>query len=77
MTAELHPAYVWDCDACGTENFCRAVVYEFSPDERAEMAAEHGLDGVTGEWMSRPDAVQCRQCGKTYDARDPREDPCD
>ena len=24
--AELHPAYLWDCDSCGEENFCRRMV---------------------------------------------------
>lgn len=25
---ELHPAYLFDCDECGEENFCRVVVVE-------------------------------------------------
>ena len=25
MEAELHSAFVWDCDICGVENFCRAI----------------------------------------------------
>ena len=26
---ELHPAFVWDCDDCGRENFVRSIVGEF------------------------------------------------
>jgi hypothetical protein len=63
VTAELHIAYVWDCDACGRENFERAMVYEFSPEEIAEGEYE------TGNWMTHPDSVICRGCGAVFDAK--------
>lgn len=36
MTAELHGAFVWDCDACGAENFERAIIGNL--DEAAMQA---------------------------------------
>jgi hypothetical protein len=66
--AELHPAYVWDCDECGAENFTRAVVHEFSPEEAGELT-DAGLSPTTGNWMTYPDVVRCRSCQHEFDAR--------
>ena len=65
---EMHLAYAWDCENCGAENFERAVVHEFSPDERAELQ-ELGEEPVTGNWMTHPDHVTCRQCGAGFAAK--------
>jgi rubredoxin len=67
QTVEMHPAYVWDCDNCGGENFERAVVYEFTPEERRELA-EQGEEPETGNWMTHPDHVKCRHCGAAFEA---------
>lgn len=64
---ELHLAYAWDCDECGRENFERAIIAEFSPEEWDEMRAE-GIDPRTGNWVTNPDEVTCRACGAVFKA---------
>jgi len=65
---ELHMAYVWDCDSCGRENFCRGAVLEFSEEDRAELREEHGVEEwESGEWMSAPEEVTCQHCGKEFE----------
>jgi uncharacterized Zn finger protein len=29
----LRPAYCWDCDSCGRENFERGIIQEFSLED--------------------------------------------
>lgn len=72
--AELHSAFVWDCDNCGRENFVRSVTVEMNPDdpEDAELIAiareESGhLGDVTGFWQMAPDDVTCQHCGAEYE----------
>lgn len=67
LKTELHPAYVWDCDECGQENFARSVVLELSDEEKAEAEEDHGIDpdGV-GFWSTYPDSVTCAACGKRF-----------
>ena len=60
---ELRTAYSWDCPTCGRENFGRAIVREFSPEERQAMEAEHGLEFKTGDWVVTPKIVECKTCG--------------
>ncbi len=74
---ELHTAYVWDCEACGRENFCRSVVVEFSEEDRLEMAKEHGVEFETGEWVQRPDEVICQHCGAEFETEDIHQDDDD
>lgn len=62
-TIELHTAYAFDCDECGHENFVRAVVHEFSPEEKEEMQEEFGESGATGDFVSIPSIVRCSHCG--------------
>ena len=69
QTVEMKVAYVWDCESCGAENFERAVVYEFSPEEKAECAGESGDVPTTGHWMSHPTEVVCRQCHRKFHAQ--------
>lgn len=68
QTVELRLAYAWDCDECGEENFERAVVYEVSPAEKAELA-ERGLPSDTGNWLTPPEHVTCRGCGAAFQAK--------
>lgn len=73
--AELHNAYVWDCDECGKENFLRAVIVEFSPEDEAEMKALHGVDEFqTGRWETSPDDVTCKHCGTVFDVALPDDE---
>jgi uncharacterized protein with PIN domain len=64
---ELRPAHVWDCDACGRENFVRNVIPSFSDDEEDEMRQlmevspdEDGLITMI------PDQVKCPHCGAEF-----------
>lgn len=88
-TAELHGAFVWDCDECGKENFERAV--EGNIDEAALMADENRIHGelvafgVEGEGEDRaadmlmqrilvaPETVTCKHCGQTHEVHVPSE----
>ena len=65
--AELRLAYSWDCDECGAENFERSIVYELSPEEKAELEE---MDEVaeTGNWISHPERVTCKKCGAEFEA---------
>lgn len=69
-TAELHTAYQWDCEECGQENFCRAVVWEITQDDAAFMQEQYGEapEGpwTTGNWVSVPAEVTCSRCGMTF-----------
>lgn len=74
---ELHCAYQWDCEECGKENFCRAVIVEMTPEDRAEMRKRHGGDDEgweTGNWMTRPDEVTCSSCNAVFETVENGED---
>lgn len=72
---ELHPAYVWDCDACGVENFCRSVALELDPEEEKELREEHGIEPWDqGDWCMAPKVVTCRECGAEYSTLCPEDD---
>lgn len=44
---ELHPAYVWDCDECGVENFERAIEGDLNePIMQALDHEEEAIDAV-------------------------------
>ena len=77
-TIELQPAYMFDCTACGVENFIRAVVVEFNEQDVLAMQVRYGVPAHEcrdGSWMSRPDTVTCKHCGATYDAVDRGDEP--
>lgn len=72
-TIELHPAYMWDCDECGRENFARAVYPELSEDEVRELAYDMGViesaddDLPPGMILMAPNKVQCIFCNAKFD----------
>lgn len=65
---ELHPAFVWDCDNCGRQNFERAIIPPFQSIEE-ERAAYTMLDLTPGEAFPvlAPFNVTCRSCGAVFD----------
>lgn len=79
-TVELSPAYVWDCERCGRENFQRCVSVRLDPEDDADadvIRAHHGLDphdpipdGLMGAFQTRPDRVTCRHCNTEFKAAD-------
>lgn len=80
-TIELHAAHAWTCDACGLDNFVRAITFE--PTE-SELPRLLDASGITREeyddWLARPHCgglftsvpveVACGHCGAEYDVAD-------
>lgn len=60
---ELHQAYMWTCEACGRDNFERAI--ELSPEQVAGMDLPY--QASEGTWLTSPSEVTC-QCGQTFEA---------
>lgn len=75
---QLHPAYSWDCDQCGGENFERAMIRECTPEEAAQAADESGvsIDDPTAvfEMVAFPLDVTCKHCGAEYEAEFNQDD---
>lgn len=68
-TVELHPAFSWDCDRCGRENFTRGVRVSLSAEELEELREEFEIDpAAVGEFLGAPDQVECTHCGSQFDA---------
>jgi hypothetical protein len=67
IEVELHPAFVWDCDECGRENYERAIMPPFQ-SVAEEREAYEALDLTPGEEIPvmAPAFVSCRICGKEY-----------
>jgi uncharacterized Zn finger protein len=64
---ELHPAFVYDCDECGRENFVRSIVGEFDEETLDEMREDHGItEYEAGDWHSAPRTVKCQFCGSVF-----------
>jgi len=81
-TVEVHQAWVWDCEKCGGENFCRAIVADPMPDEKEELYRElndQPFGDLPPGWenfqmMTRPDVVACVYCGGCFETTDCREE---
>jgi hypothetical protein len=66
-TTELHPAFSWDCDDCGAENFARCIVPEMSDEDLKELREDHGIQPwETGDLLMMPTEVTCSKCGAAY-----------
>lgn len=70
-TIELHPAYSWDCDECGIENFERTVVIpleELTDEEREQFSAKdlESFLSEDGTFQSMPNHVKCYNCETEY-----------
>lgn len=59
---ELRAAFAWDCEACGRENFARAIQLELSPDEQQEFADALGRRCRPRFRLMAPRNVQCQFC---------------
>jgi len=80
VKVELAPAYVWDCDNCGRENFQRAISVRLDPkcEHDAEMIREmSGLEADTEipehlflSMTTRPNRVTCKHCETQFEAVD-------
>lgn len=76
-TVELHEAFFWICDACGSDNFERSVTVEPGTtlaavvarwaEEEAGERMEAILSAIeAGQMVTRPDEVACGSCGAEY-----------
>lgn len=64
---ELHPAYRWDCDDCGRENFVRGFIASLPDDEMSQMKEACGIPEEDHcEWIARPTRVTCIHCKATF-----------
>lgn len=70
MPIELHPAWRFDCDECGRENFVRVIVGQFDEQTLEELRTEHGIQPwEAGDWLSMPSSVTCEHCGQHFDVQ--------
>jgi hypothetical protein len=69
----LEGAWRWTCVMCEHVNWEESVTCEFSEEDSHEMAALHGFEFQTGDWVSQPEEVQCCKCGHEYSVEQPSE----
>lgn len=81
MKVELSLAWVWDCDTCGRENFCRAEIATREEVVTAieEQLAEDGdeldpdLVDEIPECGLKPFEVTCKHCGAKFEVEEDLE----
>lgn len=76
---ELNPAWTWDCDDCGRENFARSISAVFTEAECIDMRKHMGLEADEWKaetptefvekygWQMQPDNVKCAHCGASFE----------
>lgn len=62
-TVELHPAFMWDCESCGAENFVRTLAHNPEP-----VSVDDPDVTVTVEYFSSPAIVKCGSCNTSFRA---------
>lgn len=67
-TIELHQAFMWTCDNCGSEHLARAI--RLGPKEAEARGLDPGL-AKDGCWLVAPKEVSCRYCGRKYQTVEP------
>jgi uncharacterized Zn finger protein len=68
---ELHPAFQWDCDNCGKENFTRSIKWEGSEEDLIKLKERFEIEAwQEGEFRHCPDEVTCSYCGTVFKAKD-------
>ena len=79
VKVEMRPAYEWTCEECGRNQFASCMVAEWSQEDRLEQARQAGLidryetevpEGLRGDFVTYPDAVECQSCGESYETKD-------
>lgn len=65
-TVHLNIAWMWDCDACGEENFERSFIPEVDPEAQKALVEECGQD-EDAILCSFPFEVECYSCGERYE----------
>ena len=80
---ELHDAFLWDCDNCGTENICR--IFELpsndnlTKEQQSDIREELGLadwqdlpDNLEENYIDIPLVVKCKFCQTEFEPIPPR-----
>ena len=63
---ELRPAYSWDCDECGHENFVRGGIPDLCKQDLQFLKAEEGIEPwEIGQFTMIPTKVTCKNCNLT------------
>lgn len=77
---ELHLAFMWTCDDCGRDNFCRSVsipLSDMSPgdiEQACEFIGCEPGDLPDGNLQTRPTRVKCPHCAAEFDTTEPGEE---
>lgn len=67
--AILFPAYHWECQECGCDNFEKGYIPELDDDQLQELKEEMGMEDSTADYIvGMPEEVTCQFCDKTYQA---------
>jgi hypothetical protein len=67
MPVTLRPAYAWDCEECGRENFVNGLIPCFSDEELAELRDERGIEPeAEGAFIAMPKSVVCAHCDTEF-----------
>lgn len=83
IRAEMRPAYEWTCHDCGASQFESAMLAEFNEEDRLEAAKDLGLldefadeipEDMTGDFVTYPTRVKCRECGAEFETMHHSED---
>lgn len=73
--AELHSAFVWDCDQCGRENFSRAIECHIEPECLEQVTSflavqldrqENEADFLVQKVVAYPKYVNCQFCHQNF-----------
>jgi hypothetical protein len=77
---ELHQAFHWICDACGRDNFERAITVDpasidaedlpIEDPDRAEAIRDWINNAGEGDFVQAPEDVTCLHCGAEFATED-------
>lgn len=66
---ELRPAYAWDCDQCGRENFVNGIVITQTCLDQGSCEDAGVDEDESGDWMLMPDRVMCSECRAEFETQ--------
>lgn len=66
-TVELHLAFAWICDDCGTDNYCRSISIELDEHQSFYERDRMGMSQEgKGSFNTMPKGVKCHSCGARF-----------
>ena len=66
----LEQVWHWNCPICGRDRFVEGIIAELNTEERQELAIEHGVEHIPGDWLVKPCSVECTDCQKEFKVTD-------